>query len=327
MDKIILFDTAEASDNLGDQIIMDYCEKQLEGILSDWSHFIYKIPTHIEVGKSARNLNKQSKISFVCGTNILKTSILIHKLWKISLKDILNYKNICLMGVGWGNYTKFNTDPYTKWAYRKLFQNEMIHAVRDEYTLNKLKSLGITNVINTACPTLWNLTPDFCSQIPKQKSNAVVTTLTAYKPDVKNDTQMLQCLTTLYDKLFFWSQQIEDIDYLMQLDFNKEKLIIIPSNLKSYDDILRNNDVDFIGTRLHAGIRALNHKRRTIVISIDNRAFELHKTSNINICERSNIDNLPIMIQSNFETNIQLPLDNISKWKKQFINNGISIKI
>lgn len=84
MDRIVLFDTAEESGNLGDQIIMDYCGKQLETLLEGNLHFIYGIPTHLEVGKSARVLNRQSKASFVCGTNILKTFILFHKLWKIS---------------------------------------------------------------------------------------------------------------------------------------------------------------------------------------------------------------------------------------------------
>lgn len=323
MDKIVLFDTAEASDNLGDQIIMDYCEKQLEKILPDNSSFIYKIPTHIEVGRSARNLNRKSKISFVCGTNILKTSILIHKLWKISLLDVLLYKNICLMGVGWGNYNKFNSDPYTKWVYRKLLINNMLHSVRDEYTKQKLESLRINNVIYTACPTMWELSPEHCKSIPKQKANSVMTTLTAYKADVENDTLLLTILTTLYDQVFFWSQQIEDLDYLMTLNFDKSKLIVVPSTLKAYDDILRNKDVDFVGTRLHAGIRALNHKRRTIIISIDNRAKEIHRTTNLPICDRYNISKLNDMLITPFATILDLPFDNIRKWKQQFrMNDG-----
>ncbi|EOS13698.1 hypothetical protein [Phocaeicola sartorii] len=79
MKKIVLFDTAEASDNLGDQIIMDYCEQQPDNIFTT-PHFTYKIPTHLEVGKSARKLNEQAKYSIVCGTNIIKTSILVHRL-------------------------------------------------------------------------------------------------------------------------------------------------------------------------------------------------------------------------------------------------------
>lgn len=318
MKKIVLFDTAEASDNLGDQIIMDYCEKHVNHILEGKPSFIYKIPTHLDGGKNARRLNRQSKVSFVCGTNILKTSILFNKLWKISLLDAIFYMNICLMGVGWGNYTNFKSDPYTKFVYRRLFKNNMLHAVRDEFTKKELAYLGISNVIYTACPTMWNLTNEHCKKIPTEKSDVVITTLTAYKPDVVRDSIMLKILTKLYRKVFFWSQQIEDIDYLMNLNFDKSKLIIIPSTLKEYDDVLSNVDIDFVGTRLHAGIRALNHKRRTLIISIDNRAKEIHRSTNLFILEREKINCLEEVIKKSLPTNINIPYDNIIKWKNQF---------
>ena len=329
MDKIVLFDTAEASNNLGDSIIMDYCEKHIEKMFQDHPYFMYKIPTHVETGKSARRLNQESKISFVCGTNILKTSILAHKLWKISLMDVLQYKNICLMGVGWGNYTKFYTDPYTKWVYRKLFRNSFLHAVRDKYTKQQLESLGITNVIYTACPTMWELTPEHCNKIPKQKADSVMTTLTAYLPDVENDTLMLRTLCKLYNKIYFWSQQIEDIDYLMSLNIDRSNILIIPSTLKAYDDIMTNQNIDFVGTRLHAGIRALNQKCRSIIIAIDNRALEINKSSNLPICKRQEMSVLNKLLLEAINTDIKLPLKNISMWKQQFntTSYGGTIKI
>lgn len=96
--------------------------------------------------------------------------------------DALQYKNICLMGVGWGNYTNFDTEPYTKWVYRKLFKNEMLHAVRDEYTKRKLAYLGITNVIYTVCSTMWNLTPEHCASILQHKAGTVILCLRHISP-------------------------------------------------------------------------------------------------------------------------------------------------
>lgn len=65
MEKIVLFDTAEASNNLGDQIIMDYCEQQLNNIFIE-PYFTYKIPTHLEVAQMLANLiSKQNTVLFV----------------------------------------------------------------------------------------------------------------------------------------------------------------------------------------------------------------------------------------------------------------------
>ncbi|WP_338129622.1 polysaccharide pyruvyl transferase family protein [Phocaeicola sartorii] len=236
----------------------------------------------------------------------------------MSLLDALQYKNVCLMGYGWGNYNKFYTDPYTKWVYRRLFNNGMQHAVRDEYTQRKLTELGITNVIYTACPTMWNLTPEHCKKIPTAKAQSVMTTLTAYHADKDRDKQMMNILVSSYNQIFFWPQQIEDIDYLRLLDFDKSKLTILSPSLKEYDKILASENIDYVGTRLHGGIRALNFGRRTLIISIDNRATEINKTSNIPILNRTDIDYLKGIIDTNFSTNVFLPHENITKWKQQF---------
>ena len=53
----------------------------------------------------------------------------------------------------------------------------------DEYTKKKLESMGIRNVINTGCATLWQLTPDFCAGIPSHSASEAVTTLTDYRRD------------------------------------------------------------------------------------------------------------------------------------------------
>lgn len=55
--------------------------------------------------------------------------------------------------------------------------------------------------------------------------------------------------------------------------------------------------MDFVGTRLHGGIRAMQHKQRAIIIEIDNRAKE---------------------ISSRFENDIQIPFDKVNQWKDQF---------
>ena len=85
---------------------------------------------------------------------------------------------------------------------------------------------------------------------------------------------------------------------------------IINPHLSDYDNFLKKHEVDFIGTRLHGGIRALQHKRRSIIIGIDNRATEL--------VNQENISNLSKIINSNFKTEIILPKTNIQTFLSQF---------
>jgi len=317
MDKLLLFDTSIGSDNIGDQIIMDYCEQQLmDTRCSDF--FIYKVPTHLEIGRSVYKFNKESKYSIVCGSNILKTTILINQLWKLSVRDIMALREICLLGVGWHNYTSFNVDLYTKWVYRTIFSKKLLLSVRDSYTEKNLRKIGIKNVLYTACPTMWNLTPEFCKEIPTKKADKVITALTFYKKNKFRDKDIIETLLTNYTKVFFFPQQAEDLDYLTELGYLKEVEVIKPS-LAAFDEVLKTKNVDFVGTRLHAGIRALNYKCRSLIIAVDNRAAEIKKDTNLPVLLSNEINSLSNLVNSEIHLDIILPYDNIRKWKRQFI--------
>ena len=88
--------------------------------------------------------------------------------------------------------------------------------------------------------------------------------------------------------------------------------------MESYNDFLLNQDTDFVGTRLHGGMRAMQMGRRTIIIAIDNRATELQKDFGIPVIQESVIDQLEDMICGKWETRIELPTDNIRAFMEQF---------
>lgn len=318
MEHILLFDTSIGTDNVGDEIIVNYCWKQLSVLFNSETYYLDRIPTHLEIRKSAYKLCNNAKYSLVCGTNILKTSILWKKGWKIGLREALNIKNICLMGAGWGNYNKFRTDPYTKFVYKSILSKKLLHSVRDGYTELKLKGIGINNVINTACPTMWSLTEKHCSSIPKIKSSKVVTALTYYKPDIEKDRLMFDILHDNYKTIYLWIQQAQDYDYFKQLQVPYKVNIIRPI-LSEYDALLSQKDIDFIGSRLHGGIRALNYGCRSLIIGIDNRAKEINRDTNLPYIERINIKSLDKWINESIETNIFLPKREIEEWKMQFV--------
>src|SRR5699024_1450593 len=153
--------------------------------------------------------------------------------------------------------------------------------------LQKLKSIGIDNVVNTGCPTLWNLTADHCNEIPTNKSKVVVATITDYMQDTERDSFMLNTLKKQYESVFIWLQGSNDFNYFNSFDNDiKEGIQIIPANLSLYNNFLDTHDCDFVGTRLHAGIRAMQKKKRTIILSVDNRAREMGRDFNLNVLDR-----------------------------------------
>ena len=69
---------------------------------------------------------------------------------------------------------------------------------------------------------------------------------------------------------------------------------------------------------MHGGIRALQHKKRSLIIGIDNRAIELNKDFNLPVLDQKDINKLEDVINSSFSTEIFLPIQNIKKFLSQF---------
>lgn len=314
--NIGIYDTEVMTMNMGDYIIMDSINRELLNLFSD--SFFVKYPSRKEMSlKDLRWLRHQDYF-FVGGTNLLNSKMNKSKRWRVSKKEIFFINDIILMGVGWHSY-EGKANKATKKLLRSLSKNNFIHSVRDEYTLNKVKDCGINNVLNTGCPTTWKLTHDHCSQIPTKKANKVITTITDYNKDIKSDELMINTLKKLYNEVYFWIQGTADYDYFKSLNIDHHSIKIIPPQLSAYDKVLRENDIDFVGTRLHAGIRAMQFKKRSLIIGIDNRATEIHKDININILNRSEISNMDNIVSQELVTNIILNTSDIEMWKKQFV--------
>ncbi|POE02265.1 polysaccharide pyruvyl transferase family protein [Pectobacterium odoriferum] len=317
--SILVFDTSIASLNIGDQIIMD----AVYGIISSLFPYsqIFNSSTHDIIGKQTYKLNRLSQYSFVGGSNLLSSD---HRFafkrnknqWAVDIRDSRRLNNVILLGAGWKSYQSIPSF-LTKFLYSKLLSGRYSHAVRDNYTYNMLRNIGIDNVINTGCPTMWGLDAEHCSQIPTHKSEDVVFTLTDYSKDIRNDTFLIEFLRNSYEKIYFWPQGSGDLKYLSSLP--SEGINILKPSLQAYDEILEKN-VDFIGTRLHAGIRALQKKKRAIIISIDNRAKEIGKDTNLFTLDRLNIEALQDVINSSLESKISIRENDIFKWKSQFSN-------
>ena len=323
MDKILLLDTSVASANKGDDIIMECCRKELEPLLKD--NFTLTLPTHVspfhwyQVMRNSLAVQRyaECKHKFACGTNLLVPHLLTHyPQWNINVFNYQPLKGTVLLGVGAGQGAEGKIEKYTKYIYSRLLNKELFHSTRDERSKEYVERLGL-KAINTGCVTMWMLTPEHCSQIPITKADQVVFTLTAGDRGRDVDQKLIDLLSARYATISFWPQGDNDFDYLQSLRLPK-KLRIIPATKEAYDKFLTENDTDYVGTRLHGGVYALRHKRRSIIISIDERASAINKDTNIVCVKKGDIEAIDNLITSEFLTKINMPFSEIKRWKAQF---------
>lgn len=320
MENVLLLDTSVASLNKGDDIIMSCIRKQLGEITKN--RFTLTLPTHVspfhwyQVARKSHRVQiySDAKYKFVGGSNLLTTNMLTHfPQWNINIFNCGPLKNSVLVGVGAGKGNKVNS--YTKMLYKKVLSKEYIHSVRDERTKKLMEEMGF-KVLNTGCATLWSLTPEFCREIPTRKSQSVIFTLTHHAKDVNKDQMLINVLNKNYEEVYFWIQDASDLRYFKTLD-NIQNIKIVPPTLTEYEKVLTKN-IDYVGTRLHGGIYAMRYGKRTIIISIDERAQGMSKTYNLNTIERDNFTDLETMINSEFSTNVNVNFELVNQWLKQF---------
>ena len=314
-DLVLVFDPSIGTRNLGDAIIAEAVRREL-GSLFPRSRFS-SAPTHEVVSRHTYELAAQARLAFVGGTNLLSSNMNRYNQWQINLLDSLSLKNVVLMGVGWWQYQE-RPNAYTRLLLRRVLSRTRLHSVRDEYTRQKLLAAGLENVVNTGCPTTWGLSPAHCTAVPRTKADAALFTLTDYARHVEKDGELLRALRRSYGRLYFWPQGSEDLAYLGSL--GAEGIEVIAPRLDALDGLLAGlQPLDYVGTRLHAGIRALQHRRRTIVIAVDNRAAEMGRDVNLPCIARQRQDGLEDLVNGDFETRIALRHEDIARWKAQFL--------
>lgn len=310
MKRAVVLDTSVASTNVGDQIIMeavrDGLREPLEGAL------VTTVASHDRMGPKGRGLVKKADVVVAGGSNLISSHMWIRAVWKLGLRDAFLGMNTILMGVGWYQHQR-KPDPYTAWLLKRVLHPTALHSVRDSHAQAMLASIGITNVINTGCPTLWKLGGPSAQAYPKERAREVVTTLNSYIPDREADRKLIELLRARYEKIHAWVQTAEDAAMLRGFDPN---ITIIDPSLHGYDALLKSDrSLDYVGNRLHGGIRALQHGRRAIIIEIDNRAQEMGADFNLPTVARTDFERLKLMIDGALDIDVRPPQENIRLWK------------
>lgn len=324
MKKILLLDTSIGTSNLGDFIIMECVRKELQPVLE--GNFVYAMPTHlppfhayaVRRNSFAVQNYANADLKLAGGSNLLVKDLRTHyPQWNIHKRDAAPLAGVVLVGVGAGAGDR--TNAYTTKLYQQVLSHTFIHSVRDERSRQYVESLGL-KALNTGCVTMWMLTPAFCSTIPAGKANRCVFTLTGNKSGRANpqDQQMVDILLRNYEEVFFWVQGDMDAEYFSYFE-NTERVRIIPPSLPAYAALLSEEDLDYVGTRLHGGIYAMRHGKRSIIIGIDERADAIHRSNHLNYIRRDEIgEKLERMIGEELPTEVTMPYEAIEAWKAQF---------
>lgn len=312
--SVALFDTAVATLNLGDEIIMDAVAGEIRRLFPE--AFVYRLPTHERIGLRSYRIVNQSVNRFVGGSNILSTQVPFDFQWKLRPLDLLYVTNLILVGVGWRSYS-LKPGRLGGAVHRRLLNGRWLHSVRDQLTVEMMNRMGIDNVINTGCVTMWGLTREVVAAIPKSPARAAVVTLNAFDRD-PSDAAFAEIVSRRYDTVYMWPQSIEDMAYATYL-FGNRAVMLAPT-LAAFDALLEGDEgVDYVGYRLHGGIRALQRRRRTLVVSVDNRAVEIARDTGLPTIARPEIArDLADRLGAAWPTPITIPLAAIDAWRSQF---------
>lgn len=320
MNNILLLDTSVGSDNKGDDIIMKCTRQHLADITRNAN--VFTLPTHVpafhwyQVARNSYRVQFFTNVrhKFICGTNLLTMNMLTHyPQWNINIFNCGPLRDSVLVGVGAGSGRKMNG--YTKMLYKKVLSHKLIHSVRDERTKLFLEDMGF-KALNTGCTTLWSLTPEFCSDIPDRKADTVIFTLTDGNDDRERHQQLIDILKANYRSLYFWVQGTTDWEYFHTFS-NIENITVVPPSVEEYEKVLK-LDADYVGTRLHAGIYAMRHGKRAIILVFDERAREMNKSFNLNTIEINELNTLEQMLHTRIPTRVSMDFGRIRAWLGQF---------
>lgn len=310
---IAVLDPSVTTENVGDEIIFDAVRAEIQRLFGD--PLLIRISTHSYMTGDARKLLNKASHVFVGGSNLLRSKMEWNIQWKLSPLDLLVRRSAILLGCGW-RHDEGAPTPYTRMLYKRVLSPTAVHSLRDSSATAQLQKAGFGRALNTACITMWGLSPQHCAAIPTEKADDVVITLTAYHADPANDREMVEAAFRHYRNVSLFVQQPEDFAYARSL--TEKPFHRVVASLGAYNELLEGS-IDYIGTRLHGGMRAIQKKKRALIAVIDNRARDIGADTGIPIVARQGLGpNVERWITTAAPTRITLPHAAIQAWRSQF---------
>lgn len=304
--------------NLGNQVIQQAVNREVAQLFPGWD--ILRLSTFRTPGPAERKQMRSAQITVAGGTNLLNSQMNRYRQWVISLRHVPGMTRAILLGVGWWKYEE-PPNLFTRLFLKFLLSDSGLHAVRDSYTEAMLRRIGYRHVVNTACPSMWPLADARPEEFPSAKAPHVLMTLTDYNKNPESDRRLVQLLSSRYDKIYVFPQGEFDRPYLQEFRANWE---ILERDFQAFEAFVRSGvPFDYIGTRLHGGIHCLNHRRRSLILEVDNRAREISRDTGLPTVPREDLEAIERWIDTPFAFRVTLPVVNIERWRRQFAHlNG-----
>jgi hypothetical protein len=310
--RVVVLDVSIGSKNVGDEIIADAVLRVAREV-APTGHII-RLPTHIPLGLDGLRVIRKAQLVLVGGSNLLSSRMLRYRQWKVGYKESLIIDDAILLGVGWWQYQS-KPDIYTRNLLKRMLAVDAPQLVRDSYSKKMLDEIGFSNVKNLGCPTLWFIDGDAVRASREVARDRVVTTVTDYKRNPTRDNAMLSALRERYRERFLWLQGSEDYQYARD-ELDVSGFEILPPSLAAYDALL-SDGADFVGTRLHAGIRAMQLGQYARIVPVDNRAAEMGRDFDLPLITFANIEEARMRLDERQSVSITLPESDIKEWKQQ----------
>ncbi len=315
------------STNLGDLIIQDAVNQEIGALFPDQT--IYRCSTHEPMTGEQFAAIAKIPLIIVGGTNLLTSRMRPYNRWNehfkcwsnqwaIHLLDAWRIRRAVLLGCGWVDY-QGEPDIFTRLMYKTVLAKKGFHSVRDAYSKQKLNNAGISNVLNTNCVTMWNLLRKRMETIPTTKAESALVMLTDYRKDHTLDAQLLQILVKRYRQVYAWPQGTEDAAYLQELNFSG---VVLERTLEGLDRFIQSDiSFDYIGTRLHGGIRCLQNLRRALILEVDNRAREIAQDTGLPTTKRDNFEAIEAWIERSEPICLRLNEEAIQQWRESVLSS------
>jgi len=310
--------------NLGDSIIGRHCQVIIRSLFPQ--HDLVKIPLHVPLSSADLRRIRQADFAFVGGSNVLKSRrgkdprLTVKPRWRALFPPRLE---LILLGMGWATADAF-VSPAQRLYYRSILSHTLRHSLRDASALANLQRIGFESALHTGCPTLWELKESSLNlKFDAARPDAVLT-LAGHHPQRERDEALVRAvLEHTPGKIFFFAQHEEDAHCLRSLDAfkrNSAHFELLPPSIDAYLELLKSaGRLNYIGTRLHGGIEALNHGLPTLIVAIDHRAREMRRGSGLPVIERSDAEGLARWFRGDLDMPpIRVAREAIHGWRSQF---------
>jgi nitrite reductase/ring-hydroxylating ferredoxin subunit len=193
MRSVTLLDTATASTNLGDQIIMEAVRREIDEVCAD--AFQYSVVSHEWMGRRSRSLigrgrTSRSSAGRTCSARGCGSS---RSGRSRPCRPSGRARSSSWAAAGYQD--QYAADLYSRWLFKRVLEQESIFTrCATARRSAMLKGAGVPNVINTGLSDAVAPDPDRCAAIPHAKSSSVVTTLNTYITNPAADRELLQLL-------------------------------------------------------------------------------------------------------------------------------------